>query len=159
MAKYFFLLILLTSTAYSNEQCVAHFEPSTGMANIPCLKIGEQEIWVNLQLTDANGTLKLDTLGDKFLPNWLLQMIQEIKTAEVANPPIEIYQYRYKDNIVYYVTSDCCDQYDTLYDYDGKGICAPSGGFTGRGDGKCEDFFSEIDDGVSVWKDTRNYPE
>ncbi|MBI3349677.1 MAG: hypothetical protein HY020_21010 [Burkholderiales bacterium] len=31
----------------------------------------------------------------------------------------------------------CCDQFNRLYDADGRFVCAPSGGFTGQGDGRC----------------------
>ena len=31
----------------------------------------------------------------------------------------------------------CCDQLDKLYDVNGRYVCAPSGGFTGQGDGRC----------------------
>lgn len=37
----------------------------------------------------------------------------------------------------YYVRSPCCDLHNHLYDSDGNYLCAPEGGFTGRGDGKC----------------------
>ncbi|RKZ51196.1 MAG: hypothetical protein DRR16_14740 [Candidatus Parabeggiatoa sp. nov. 3] len=85
----------------------------------------------------------------------MLQMIQEFKTAKVANPPRWVYQYRYKDNIVYRVSSPCCDQFNILYNYDGDGICAPDGGFTGNGDGRCADFFTESTNEILVWRDTR----
>lgn len=37
----------------------------------------------------------------------------------------------------YYVESPCCDLYNPVYDARGKFVCAPDGGFTGRGDGRC----------------------
>jgi hypothetical protein len=37
----------------------------------------------------------------------------------------------------YYTTSPCCDLLNPLYDAQGKFVCAPDGGFTGRGDGRC----------------------
>ncbi|KHD07784.1 hypothetical protein PN36_05355 [Candidatus Thiomargarita nelsonii] len=57
------LFSLLVSNAFSSEQCVARFEPSTGIAHIPCLKIGDQEIWVNLRLSSSQD-LRLDKFGD-----------------------------------------------------------------------------------------------
>ena len=44
---------------------------------------------------------------------------------------------------VYLFTAGCCDQFNRLYDADGRFICAPSGGFTGAGDGKCPDWVQE----------------
>ena len=41
---------------------------------------------------------------------------------------------------VYYFIASCCDQFNRLYDADGRFICAPSGGFTGAGDGQCPDW-------------------
>lgn len=38
---------------------------------------------------------------------------------------------------VYLLTPVCCDQLHGLYDRDGRYICAPSGGLSGSGDGKC----------------------
>ena len=38
---------------------------------------------------------------------------------------------------LYLIRSPCCDLFDYLYTSEGKTFCAPSGGFTGRGDGKC----------------------
>lgn len=38
---------------------------------------------------------------------------------------------------VYLFTAPCCDIGNPLYDAEGRFICAPSGGFTGQGDGKC----------------------
>lgn len=46
----------------------------------------------------------------------------------------------YKNKVVYYVLSPCCDQYNYLYSENGKRICAPDGGLAGGGDGKCPDF-------------------
>jgi len=37
----------------------------------------------------------------------------------------------------YLIASPCCDKFDYLYDTKGVILCAPYGGFTGRGDGSC----------------------
>lgn len=50
------------------------------------------------------------------------------------------YKCSYKGETVYYYTSPCCDQYNHLYNRNGEIICAPDGGFSGQGDGKCPDF-------------------
>lgn len=41
---------------------------------------------------------------------------------------------------VYLFNAPCCDQFNRLYDGDGRYICAPTGGFTGQGDGRCPDW-------------------
>jgi hypothetical protein len=45
--------------------------------------------------------------------------------------------------------------YSVLYDSSGNIICAPDGGFTGKGDGKCTDFFSGRAKELLIWKDAR----
>ncbi|HEV6966737.1 DUF6970 domain-containing protein [Roseateles sp.] len=37
----------------------------------------------------------------------------------------------------YLIYGPCCDHWNRLYDAEARLICAPSGGFTGEGDGKC----------------------
>jgi hypothetical protein len=39
--------------------------------------------------------------------------------------------------VYYFLRSPCCDLANHLYDEHGNYVCAPSGGFSGRGDGKC----------------------
>lgn len=39
--------------------------------------------------------------------------------------------------LVYLHMALCCDQFNKAYDADGRYLCAPSGGFTGQGDGRC----------------------
>ena len=69
-----------------------------------------------------------------------------------THPPLEIWRYRYDGKTVYFALSDCCDFPNPVYDQNCKMICAPSGGFSGKGDGKCPDFFDKAKDGVMVWK-------
>lgn len=38
---------------------------------------------------------------------------------------------------LYLATAPCCDHFNGLYDRKGRRICAPSGGFSGVGDGTC----------------------
>jgi hypothetical protein len=56
---------------------------------------------------------------------------------------------------VYLFSADCCDQFNYLYDKDCNVICAPSGGFTGRGDGACANFKEMATDETLVWQDKR----
>jgi hypothetical protein len=69
-----------------------------------------------------------------------------------SNPPLEIWAYKYNNQIVYLALADCCDQYDFLYNSNCNQLCAPSGGFSGIGDGKCADFHDKATDGKLVWK-------
>ncbi len=73
----------------------------------------------------------------------------------VKNPPIVINQYDYKGKKVYFIPSYCCDIESKLYDADSNLVCSPDGGITGKGDGKCIDFFSERKNEKLIWKDDR----
>ncbi len=72
------------------------------------------------------------------------ECIQELKNA--WEPPLQIYRYHYKGYTVYYFPPQCCDMFSTLYDENCNVICSPDGGYTGGGDGRCPDFFSERKD-------------
>lgn len=91
------------------------------------------------------------------IPECIQEMIIEISSQEVANPPIHIYNYTYNEQPVYYVTSKCCDNPSNLYDQNCNRICSPDGGITGKGDMKCLDFFEKRTDEKLVWKDERKY--
>lgn len=86
------------------------------------------------------------------IPACLQEQINEIEKKTFPNPPVQIDEYEYQGKKVFLFTADCCDQYNTLYNSDCKSICAPSGGFTGRGDGKCSDFDSTAKHVKLVWK-------
>jgi len=88
-------------------------------------------------------------------PEWINDMISEFQTQPVGNPPQSIWQYTYMGEVVYYVPPQCCDQFSTLYDKDGNVICAPDGGITGSGDGRCSDFFEVRENEKLIWQDNR----
>jgi hypothetical protein len=88
-------------------------------------------------------------------PNWVDEMIATKMNQSVTNPPSSIIKYNYNGQIVYYVSSDCCDQYNKVFDLQGQYLCAPSGGITGNGDGKCNDFNENAIKVEVVWQDSR----
>ncbi len=88
--------------------------------------------------------------------NWLNQVIEKEKNEPVANPPASLTKCVYKNKIVYYLPPRCCDIPSVLYNENGEVICAPDGGFTGDGDGKCQDFFEEKKDCEIIWEDSRS---
>jgi hypothetical protein len=88
-------------------------------------------------------------------PAWLETRIQNHLAEKKQNPPIHIYRYQYNDQVVYFETAACCDQFSTLYDRRGKVLCHPEGGFTGRGDGQCPDFTKNRTSEMLVWQDPR----
>ena len=89
------------------------------------------------------------------IPDWVDNLIVEFSSREVGNPPQSIWQYEYKNRIVYYVPPQCCDQFSTLYDAEGNILGAPDGGITGAGDGRFPDFMTERKNEKLIWRDPR----
>jgi hypothetical protein len=89
-------------------------------------------------------------------PKWLQDMVTTFQKDPAGNPPQSIRQYEYNGQTVYYVPPQCCDQFSKLYDASGTVICAPDGGFTGQGDGRCPDFFQLRTKEKLIWEDPRS---
>jgi len=89
-------------------------------------------------------------------PPWLDQLILQFESAPIGNPPRAIWKYHFHGQTVYYTPPQCCDQFSVLYDSTGAVLCAPDGGFTGAGDGRCPDFFQKRTDETLVWMDPRH---
>jgi hypothetical protein len=88
-------------------------------------------------------------------PQWLQQHIQGILTKRKRNPAIRIVRYQYSGETVYYESAPCCDQQSTVYDLEGKVLCHPEGGITGKGDGQCANFDKRKTNEMLVWQDPR----
>ena len=71
------------------------------------------------------------------LPEWLRIRLADYDAQPGPAAPRAVFELRYGDGVAYYVKAGCCDQLDPLVDARGVLLCHPSGGFTGRGDGKC----------------------
>jgi hypothetical protein len=89
------------------------------------------------------------------VPPCIQSKIEAISQQPKYNPPATVYRYLYAGNYVYLFSSDCCDQYNYLYDKDCKLLCAPSGGIAGKGDGRCSNFSQMASDETLIWKDSR----
>lgn len=98
------------------------------------------------------GMVQFDTTAR---PGWLEKRIQELTAEPRQNPPARIMRYRFEDQVVYYETLGCCDQFTNLYDQQGKIICHPEGGITGKGDGNCRYFTKRRTEEKLVWQDSR----
>ena len=59
-------------------------------------------------------------------PLWVYEMVASKMTQSVTNPPSSITKYTFNCQVVYYISSDCCDQYNKLLDLQGQYLCAPS---------------------------------
>ena len=88
-------------------------------------------------------------------PLWLRQRIQSILATRKRNPIIRITRYQYDGAPVYYESAPCCDQQSTLYTLEGKVLCHPEGGITGKGDGRCSNFSTRRTNEQLVWQDPR----
>jgi hypothetical protein len=88
-------------------------------------------------------------------PAWVDKLIKQFEGDTVANPPLSIWRYDYNGQVVYFVPAHCCDIFSIVYDANGNVVCSPDGGITGKGDGKCPDFFSERTNEQLIWSDSR----
>ena len=89
------------------------------------------------------------------IPVCIQQRIDSIKREPKWNPPAQVDEYSYDGKTVYLFSSNCCDQYNIVVDSACRYICAPTGGFSGRGDGKCADFEKNAKHNKLIWKDPR----
>ena len=99
--------------------------------------------------------LAMNCSKNKEVPSCVNEKIDQIKTEPKWNPAAEVNEYIYQGKHVFLFSSDCCDQYNMLYDGTCNYLCAPSGGITGGGDGKCSDFYNAAKFIRLVWKDPR----
>jgi hypothetical protein len=81
------------------------------------------------------------------VPNCVKKLIRDSHGT-----PQSVWRYQYKNETVFVIIPDCCDQYISVYSNSCSFICAPSGGFTGKGDGICPNFNDEATNGVLIWK-------
>jgi hypothetical protein len=83
------------------------------------------------------------------------EWIDVVKKETPWNPPAAVKEYRYNGKTVYLLSANCCDEYRTLIDGECNYICAPDGGISGKGDGKCVDFYEKAEFIRVVWQDGR----
>ena len=69
--------------------------------------------------------------------------------------PVQIWQLVYQGKPAFYMVEDCCDRMNTLHDSAGYARCAPSGGLTGRGDGRCPAPLPSTNQMRLVWERAR----
>ena len=63
-----------------------------------------------------------------------------------------MFQVAYGNGVAYYTQAGCCDQLDPLVDAKGVMLCYPTGGYTGRGDGKCKGALPPPSRWREVWR-------
>jgi len=110
-------------------------------------------ILISLYIKSINEEIQNDNLTE--IPVWINNLIEEEKSNPVANPPASITRCIYKNQVVYYIPPRCCDIPSKLYNEEGDIMCSPDGGFTGKGNGKCNDFSEKRTNCKIIWEDTR----
>ncbi|UFH53973.1 DUF6970 domain-containing protein [Spirosoma sp. KNUC1025] len=92
-----------------------------------------------------------EELTPKDLPACIQSIISQNGSWRSGDRLIAIYRYKYQKRYVYLGISDCCDFYNFLFDNNCQILCAPNGGFSGGGDGKCPDFSKEATEQTEIW--------
>ncbi|GAB3339065.1 hypothetical protein GCM10027299_51700 [Larkinella ripae] len=87
-------------------------------------------------------------------PDCIQRVIEQLRQEVVWNPPASVYRYDFKGQEVYYIPARCCDL-PSLVIAGCDTLCAPDGGFTGNGDGRCPDFAGNAQNRVLIWQDER----
>ncbi len=93
-----------------------------------------------------------ETAATDSIPSCIRKIIDDAGKDIPPNTPVQVDEYIYKDKKTFLITAHCCDQYNTLYDENCTMICAPSGGFSGKGDEKCPDFSANSKHVKLIWK-------
>ncbi len=105
----------------------------------------------NRKIKTVNETPPADEiLTENIMPACLQKIINTI-AVETNGSPQSVTQYLFKQQKVYYMVSPCCDKYNVVYDSACNVLGYPDGGYTGKGDGKMNDFADEATDKKIVW--------
>lgn len=103
----------------------------------------------------APASTVIDVALEADAPQWVTDLARTLQSKAVQNPPLAIWRYEYNAETVYYVPPRCCDIFSDLYSSTGNMFCHPDGGITGRGDGRCSDFFERRKAEKQIWHDPR----
>jgi hypothetical protein len=85
-------------------------------------------------------------------------LIDALLSTPKANPGGEVWRYNWEGRTVFLTKSFRPDDYVKVYEIDNNAlryVGAPSGGITGKGDGKCANFSAQATEGCQVWHDPR----
>ena len=89
-------------------------------------------------------------------PDWIAAKIAEYESLPIANPQRSIVRYKFEGKTVFYIPPICCDIPSQLFSEEGKLLCYPDGGFTGRGDERCPTFHKLKREEQLIWQDGRS---
>lgn len=84
--------------------------------------------------------------GDRvpYPAKWVRRQIHVYETPSKRAESQVTHKVMYLGKPAYVIPSPCCDQFDYLYDAKGTVLCAPAGGFSGRGDGSCPEVYRSM---------------
>lgn len=85
------------------------------------------------------------------VPICVKEIIERERSYPNVTSPIYVSRYKYDSKTVYYLFSVCCDHLNNVVDEQCVVICAPNGGRSGAGDGKCPDFFIDATERQIIW--------
>jgi hypothetical protein len=86
------------------------------------------------------------------VPEWLRIRLADYDAQAGTGAPRAVYALDYRGEPAFLVQAGCCDQLDPLIDARGVLICHPTGGYTGKGDGKCPAPLPPADRRREVWR-------
>lgn len=76
--------------------------------------------------------------NQKHEPNQAMRkFFDEVRRWELETNRGPLVRHVLEGQVYYLMLASCCDKHDYLFDTQGSYVCAPSGGFSGQGDGKC----------------------
>lgn len=118
------------------------------------LAIGSIALLVACSATPSGGS---DAASDAASPDapaaCIADVIATASGGSPGNPAYSVYQCTYRGATAYYLPAQCCDQFSALVDSNCGVICAPDGGISGSGDGRCTDF--DMTTCTLLWRDPR----
>lgn len=82
---------------------------------------------------------------ERKVAQWERQGSDDVETVSVS-------RLQHKGATAYLFYANCCDQFNTLYDAEGRELCSPSGGLAGEGDGMCPAPEDPGTKQVTVWE-------
>lgn len=91
------------------------------------------------EANNGSSTEEQVSTDDPLVPAWLDSQMQEWQDEGYT----AVSAYQWQGDTVYLAVPPCCDRFSELYSSTGNLLCHPSGGITGKGDGKCAEFRSE----------------
>lgn len=97
-------------------------------------------------------TLHLSASDIVEVPKCIKNKIDSFKLKEAHERPQKVIEYVYKEKKVYYIVMPCCDFFNEVYDDKCNYLGAPTGGFTGNGDGRLPNFMKEVTSEKLIWE-------